>query len=143
MFKYFLILTKDGRTRFARYYIDIKREEKVLIEAEIGRKCLQRGVDQCTFMEYKDHKIVYRRYASLYFVAGVDEDENDLSIYEFIQNIVEVLNSYFKNVTEMHILGNLDRVYMILDEMIMNGDIVEPRKKYVLATMKLIDEKSR
>lgn len=46
MFKYFLILTKDGRTRFARYYIDIKREEKVLIEAEIGRKCLQRGVDQ-------------------------------------------------------------------------------------------------
>ena len=30
---------------------------------------------QCTFMEYKDHKIVYRRYASLYFVAGVDVDE--------------------------------------------------------------------
>jgi hypothetical protein len=26
-------------------------------------------------MEYKDHKIVYRRYASLYFVAGVDVDE--------------------------------------------------------------------
>jgi hypothetical protein len=26
-------------------------------------------------MEYKDHKIVYRRYASLYFVAGVDIDE--------------------------------------------------------------------
>ena len=26
-------------------------------------------------MEYKDYKIVYRRYASLYFVAGVDIDE--------------------------------------------------------------------
>ena len=26
-------------------------------------------------MEYKDHKVVYRRYASLFFIVGVDSDE--------------------------------------------------------------------
>ncbi|CAB3983057.1 AP-4 complex subunit sigma-1 isoform X2 [Paramuricea clavata] len=119
MFRYILILTKEGRTRFSKYYVDIEREDRVLTEAEIGRKCLQRRADQCTFMEYKDHKIVYRRYASLYFVAGVDVDE-----------------------TEMHIMCNLDKVHMILDEMIMNGDIIEPRKKNVLAMMRVVDGKT-
>ena len=37
---------------------------------------------------------------------------------------------------------HLDKVHMILDEMIMNGDIVEPRKKNVLAMMKVIDGKT-
>ncbi|XP_028398645.1 AP-4 complex subunit sigma-1-like [Dendronephthya gigantea] len=142
MFRYILILTKEGRTRFSKYYVDLEREERVLTEAEIGRKCLQRRADQCTFMEYKDHKIVYRRYASLYFVAGVDMDENELAVSEFIQNIVETLNSYFKNVTEMHIMCHIDKVHMILDEMIVNGDVVESRRKNVLAMMRVIDGKT-
>ena len=37
---------------------------------------------------------------------------------------------------------HLDKVHMILDEMIMNGDIVEPRKKNVLAMMKVVDGKT-
>ena len=40
------------------------------------------------------------------------------------------------------IMCHLDKVHMILDEMIMNGDIVEPRKKNVLAMMKVIDGKT-
>ncbi len=30
---------------------------------------------QCSFMEYKNFKIVFRRYASLYFIIGVDNTE--------------------------------------------------------------------
>jgi len=30
---------------------------------------------QCSFMEYKNFKVVYRRYASLYFIVGVDSGE--------------------------------------------------------------------
>ena len=49
MFRYILILTKEGRTRFSKYYIDLEREERVLTEAEIGRKCLQRQADQVEY----------------------------------------------------------------------------------------------
>ena len=49
MFKYILILTKEGRTRFSKYYVDLQREDKVLTEAEIGRKCLQRRADQVEY----------------------------------------------------------------------------------------------
>lgn len=56
MFRYILILTKEGRTRFAKYYVDIEREDRVLTEAEIGRKCLQRRADQVECVQYDDIK---------------------------------------------------------------------------------------
>ena len=30
---------------------------------------------QCSFMEYKNYKVVYRRYASLFFIVGIDSQE--------------------------------------------------------------------
>ena len=30
---------------------------------------------QCAFLEYRDYKLVYRRYASLFFIVGVDDEE--------------------------------------------------------------------
>ena len=30
---------------------------------------------QCSFVEQRDYKVVYRRYASLFFIVGVDGDE--------------------------------------------------------------------
>ncbi len=51
-------------------------------------------------MEQGEYKVVYRRYASLYIIIGVDndEDENELSLLEFIHNIVETLDRYFEDV---------------------------------------------
>ena len=31
--------------------------------------------EQCSFVEHRNYKIVYRRYASLFFLVGVDNDE--------------------------------------------------------------------
>lgn len=30
---------------------------------------------QCSFYEHRQYKIVYRRYASLFFMVGIDDDE--------------------------------------------------------------------
>lgn len=38
------------------------------------------------------------RYASLYFIAGIDEDENELLALEVIHRYVEALDRYFGNV---------------------------------------------
>jgi AP-4 complex subunit sigma-1 len=49
--------------------------ERVALEAEIIRRCLSRTEYQCSFLEYRGLKIIYRRYASLFFVVAVDGDE--------------------------------------------------------------------
>jgi hypothetical protein len=46
-----------------------------------------------------DTKVVYRRYASLFFVAGIDADDNELITLEIIHRFVEVLDKYFGNVS--------------------------------------------
>jgi len=78
MIKFILISNKQGLTRFSNYYNNcVEKEERSYFEADIVRKCLSRNEKQCSFIEYKSFKIVYRRYASLFFIVGIDESEVD------------------------------------------------------------------
>ena len=45
-----------------------------------------------------DTKVVYRRYASLFFVCGIGLADNELITLEIIHRYVEVLDRYFGNV---------------------------------------------
>ena len=74
MIKFVLMVNKQGQTRLAEYYDFLSIEERVALEAEIIRKCLSRNELQCSFMEYRGMKVVYRRYASLFFIVGVKQD---------------------------------------------------------------------
>jgi len=46
-----------------------------------------------------DTKVVYRRYASLFFVCGIGSADNELVTLEIIHRYVEVLDRYFGNVS--------------------------------------------
>jgi anti-sigma regulatory factor (Ser/Thr protein kinase) len=73
-------------------------------------------------MEYRGMKIIYRRYASLFFICGVDsaDEENELGVLEFIHALVETLDKYFENVCELDIMFNLEKAHFILEEMVTN-----------------------
>ena len=47
---------------------------------------------------HQDTKVVYRRYASLFFVCGISAEDNELITLEIIHRYVEVLDRYFGNV---------------------------------------------
>lgn len=40
-----------------------------------------------------------KRYASLFFVAGINQDDNELITLEIIHRYVEILDRYFGNVS--------------------------------------------
>ena len=63
------------------------------------------------FLEFRNHKLVYRRYAGLFFTLCVDEVENELSMLEFIHLFVEVLDQYFGSVCELDLVFNFYKVY--------------------------------
>jgi len=48
-----------------------------------------------------DSKVVYRRYASLFFVCGISAGDNELTTLEIIHRYVEVLDRYFGNVRRL------------------------------------------
>jgi hypothetical protein len=72
------------------------------------------------------------RYASLFFVAGIDTDDNELMALEVIHRYVETLDKYFGNVCELDLIFNFQKAYFVLDELIMAGELQESSKKSVL-----------
>ena len=130
MIQFVLMVNKQGQTRLAKYFNSFSVRERVTLEGELIRKCLSRTESQCSFLEHRQYKVVYRRYASLYFIIGIDNDEdvNELSFLEFIHNLVETLDKYFENVCELDIMFNIEKAHFIIDEMIMSGYITETNK---------------
>lgn len=55
-------------------------------------------------------QVVYKRYASLYFVVGIDSGDNELITLEIIHHFVEVLDRYFGNVCELDLIFNFHKV---------------------------------
>lgn len=84
---------------------------------------LARQQKQCNFLEWHDMKVIYKRYASLYFIACVDLDDNELIVLETIHHFVEVLDRYFGNVCELDLIFNFHKAYHILDELMMAGEL--------------------
>lgn len=142
MIKFLLLVNKQGQTRLARYYEqgELSGEDRTVQEADIVRKCLMRGEQQCSFFEYRGYKIAYRRYASLFFVVGADEDENELAVLEFIHALVETLDRHFDNVCELDIMSQLDKAHYIVDEMLANGFVMEMNKNIVLEPLAALEK---
>eukprot|EP01016_Furgasonia_blochmanni_P013421 TRINITY_DN1684_c0_g1_i5.p1 TRINITY_DN1684_c0_g1~~TRINITY_DN1684_c0_g1_i5.p1 ORF type:complete len:253 (+),score=75.96 TRINITY_DN1684_c0_g1_i5:1-759(+) len=141
MIQFILMVNKQGQTRLAQYYNFLTVKERTTLEGELIRKCLSRTETQCSFVEHRQYKVVYRRYASLFFIVGLDsDDENELAYLEFIHNLVETLDKYFENVCELDIMFNIEKAHYMLDEMVMNGFIVETNKSLVLAPIQALDK---
>ncbi|SPO36216.1 probable APS1 - AP-1 complex subunit, sigma1 subunit, 18 KD [Pseudozyma flocculosa] len=86
-----------------------------------------------------DSKVVYRRYASLFFVTGISQGDNELVTLEIIHRYVEILDRYFGNVCELDLIFNFQKAYAILDELIIAGEMQESSKKSVLRTVSQSD----
>ena len=56
-------------------------------------------------MTYADTKVIYRRYASLFFVTGIGQEDNELVTLEIIHRYVEILDRYFGNVRAVPCFG--------------------------------------
>ncbi|XP_058843646.1 AP-4 complex subunit sigma-1-like isoform X2 [Acipenser ruthenus] len=109
MIKFFLMVNKQGQTRLSKYFEHVEIHKRTSLEADVIKSCLSRTKDECSFVEYKDFKLVYRQYAALFIVIGVDEAENELAVYELVHNFVEVLDKYFSRVHSCFSL-HLERV---------------------------------
>ncbi|KAM3843301.1 AP-4 complex subunit sigma-1, partial [Diretmus argenteus] len=75
MIKFVLMVNRQGQTRLSRYYHPVETGRRAALEADVVRGCLSRKKDECSFVEYKDFKLVYRQYAALFIVVGITDTE--------------------------------------------------------------------
>jgi AP-1 complex subunit sigma 1/2 len=126
MINFLLLVSRQGKTRLSKWFVEISAKAKSRAMRELTASVLSRPPKMCNFIEWQDKKVVYKRYASLYFIACVDPEDNELIVLEQIHLFVEVLDKYFGNVCELDIIFNFHKAYYIVDELFIGGHLQVP-----------------
>ncbi len=142
MIKGILIINNHGKPRLAKFYQGVVGEEiQQSIIRSIFQQVQQRPDTFCNYLtgtvpEWGDStRIIYRSYATLFFVFAVDQQESDLGILDLIQVFVEALDKCFENVCELDLIFHSDKVNYILDEIVMAGMVLETNISTILSTI--------
>ncbi|XP_073794224.1 uncharacterized protein isoform X1 [Danio rerio] len=137
--QFMLLFSRQGKLRLQKWYVPLCDKEKKKITRELVQTVLARKPKMCSFLEWRDLKIVYKRYASLYFCCAIEDQDNELITLEIIHRYVELLDKYFGSVCELDIIFNFEKAYFILDEFLLGGEAQETSKKNVLKAIEQAD----
>mmetsp|Transcript_25829 Transcript_25829/g.40434 ORF Transcript_25829/g.40434 Transcript_25829/m.40434 type:complete len:146 (-) Transcript_25829:75-512(-) len=139
MIRFLLLQNRQGKTRLSKWYVPYEDSEKQSIQIECHKVVTQRESKFTNFVEWRTHKLVYRRYAGLFFTLCVDVNDNELAALESIHLFVEVLDQYFGNVCELDLVFNFHKVFVILDEYFLAGEVMETSKQQILGRVQTVD----
>ncbi|KFO73775.1 AP-3 complex subunit sigma-2, partial [Cuculus canorus] len=155
------VSNNHGKPRLVRFYQRLAEEVQQQIIRETFHLVLKRDEHICNFLECgravpsvgaasphpdpplssclhslfggSDYKLIYRHYATLYFVFCVDSSESELGILDLIQVFVETLDKCFENVCELDLIFHMDKVHHILQEMVIGGMVLETNMNEIVA----------
>ncbi|KAG5385794.1 hypothetical protein IGI04_037264, partial [Brassica rapa subsp. trilocularis] len=100
----------------------------------------------------KDSRLVYKHYATLYFVLVFDGSENELAMLDLIQAalflylfvyhyfLVETLDKCFSNVCELDIVLNYSKMHTVLDEIVFGDQVLETSSTEVIKAVEDISK---
>ncbi|KAL8132018.1 hypothetical protein AgCh_007777 [Apium graveolens] len=131
MIHFVLLISRQGKVRLTKWYSPYSQKERSKVIRELSSLILTRAPRLCNFVEWRGFKVVYKRYASLYFCMCINQDDNELEVLEIIHHYVEILDRYFGSVCELDLIFNFHKAYFILDEILIAGELQESSKKTV------------
>ncbi|KAI3654963.1 hypothetical protein MP228_000343 [Amoeboaphelidium protococcarum] len=146
--RFVLVQNRQGKARLEKWYASYTEDEKSKLKAEVHRVIsLRDSKSQSNFVEFRNYELVYRRYAGLYFTLCISPSPNapqlgvnELAYLEAIHLFVEVLDEFFGNVCELDLLFNFWKVYAILDEIFLAGEMCETSKRNIIQRLTSLEK---
>ncbi|KAL3651831.1 hypothetical protein CASFOL_004833 [Castilleja foliolosa] len=140
-----IIINDQGKPRLVKFYQFQTVEKQQELVRSIYKVLCSRAENVSNFCKVDslfgpDVRLVYKTFATLYFVFVFDNAENELAMLDLMQVFVETLDKCFSNVCELDIVFNFKKVHTILDEIILGGQVLETSSSEVV---KAVEEISR
>uniref|UniRef100_A0A8C5D5Q2 AP complex mu/sigma subunit domain-containing protein n=1 Tax=Gouania willdenowi TaxID=441366 RepID=A0A8C5D5Q2_GOUWI len=138
MIKAILIFNNHGKPRLIRFYQYFPEDMQQQIIRETFHLVSKRDDNVCNFLEGgsliggSDYKLIYRHYATLYFVFCVDSSESELGILDLIQ----ARNTQGRCLLQCVFCSSL-QVHYILQEVVMGGMVLETNMNEIVAQVEL------
>jgi AP-1 complex subunit sigma 1/2 len=126
-----LLVNRQGKIRLMKWYDSYLVSERQKYIKELSIMVIGRSQRLSNVIEWNNYKVIYKRFASLYFITLCDKEENELIILELLQHFVECLDRYFGNVCELDIIFNFHKAYYIIEEILSGGNIQESDRKEI------------
>lgn len=128
MIKAVLVFNNSAKPRLIKFFEHYSEEIQQQIVRETYQLVSKRDENVCNFLEGgsliggNDYRLIYRHYATLYFIFCVDSSESELGILDLIQVLVETLDKCFevnfnknkKNLLELNIFFLIRRMFVNL-----------------------------
>jgi len=125
MIHFFLVINQQGKIRLAKWYSPYSSKDRNRIIRDLEILVLKRTKNECNFVQHQDKILVYRKYASVYFIMAIDEDDNELLALETIHRFCIVLDKFHGRVCELDLIFYFEVNYTLLDELILAGELQE------------------
>lgn len=135
MIEFVIVVNRQAKVRLSKWYETYSAKERRRLEREVQNKVIftaQTNKKRCNILELGEKLLVFRRYASLYFVFCIDARHNPLLCLEQIHFYVQTLDYYFHNVCELDLVFKFDKAYQILDEIFMSGEQQESKGNMIV-----------
>ena len=124
-----LVFNKQSKMRLQKWY-SCECDRERFTKSIAGQIC-SRDKTFSSILEYLGYKIVFKKFASLFFAVCIDTDDNEFDALNIIGLFVEMLDSQFGSVCELDMIFEFERSYQILDEILLAGHLQESSKTEV------------
>ena len=115
MIRCLMLINRRGLIRLVKWFDMAHIPDKDKYMREVAITVIGRSSKLCNFMEWGEYKIIYKRYASLYFITLCDKDE------------------------ELDIIFNYHKAYFVIEEIVSAGFLQESDKKAIIQALKGLD----
>lgn len=147
MIKAVVVINNHGQPRLTKFYDYTPEDRQQQFIREAFSMLSRRNDSMCNFVEGgtvlgPDVRVIYRHYATLFFVFCVDDAESELGILDLIQVFVETLDRCFQNVCELDLIFYMDKINYVLDELIVGGLVLETNMTDILSALQAAKRES-
>lgn len=128
-----MLINRQGKLRLWKWFDSGTENERDRVVQDVVSLVLPRKGNMSNVVRRRHDKVIYKRYVSLYFIASIDDDDNELLMMELLHMFVESLDGYFGNVCELDLIFNFTKAHWILNNIFLSGELLECSKSSVIA----------